>query len=376
MNHQPEMPTDAASANNAHGASLPRAAQLLESEQPDGHSAQAQAKDAQAKDAGQAVSSRPAAAPSVATATEMARCDEEKRRHEEKKRTRRTRLGDMAIRAIFVLFLLGLWQLLHFLLVVRSGAWSPALFRSPSEVGMWLWNGFGLSYLRGEYEPPPGEKMPMSFWEALRQSPYPTAVALSIGRLLEGYAIAVAIGFPLGLLVARFALMEKTVGWLAVSLQSLPSICWIPLAQLWLGRFGAAPILFVTVMGALFATIVSVADGINQVPPLMARAGRTLGATGKRLYFSILLPAALPNIVSGLKIGWSFAWRSLMAGELIVNSGGLGFLLQNDRDQGDMEGVLATIIVIIVIGLGVQELVFAPLQRRLNTMWGLTGTRS
>ena len=313
---------------------------------------------------------RPDAAPVVAVATEMARRDEEKRR------TRRARWGDGAIRTVFVLFLLGLWQLLHFLLVERSGAWSPALFRSPMEVARWMWDGFGLSYLRGEYVPPPGAEMPTSFWEAFRQSPYPPAIVASIGRLLEGYAIAVAIGFPLGLLVARFALAEKTIGWLAVSLQSLPSICWIPLAQLWLGRYGAWPILFVTVMGALFATVVSVADGIRQVPPLMARAGRTLGATGKRLYFAVLLPAALPNIVSGLKIGWSFAWRSLMAGELIVNSGGLGFLLQNDRDQGDMEGVLATIIVIIVIGLGVQELVFSPLQRRLNTLWGLTGVRS
>jgi NitT/TauT family transport system permease protein len=108
----------------------------------------------------------------------------------------------------------------------------------------------------------------------------------------------------------------------------------------------------------------------------MARAGRTLGATGPRLYFSVLLPAALPGIVTGLKIGWSFAWRSLMAAELIVPGGGLGFLLQRDREMGDPEGVLATIVVIIVIGLAVQALVFAPFERRLQALWGLTGTRA
>jgi NitT/TauT family transport system permease protein len=237
-------------------------------------------------------------------------------------------------------------------------------------------DGFALSYFTGGYTPPPGEEMPQSFLEALKLAAYPAAIWSSIWRLLQGYFIAVVVGFPLGLLVARFALAEKTIGWLSISLQSLPSICWVPLALLWFGRLNEAPILFVTVFGALFATVVAVADGIRNVPPLLARAGRTLGADGPRLYFSVLLPAALPNIVTGLKIGWSFAWRSLMAAELIVNSGGLGFLLERDRDNGDMEGVLATIIVIIVIGLAVQELVFAPLQKRLSTLWGLTGVRS
>jgi NitT/TauT family transport system permease protein len=184
----------------------------------------------------------------------------------------------------------------------------------------------------------------------------------------------VAIGFPVGLLVARWSLAEKTIGWLSISLQSLPSICWIPLALLWFGRLGDAPILFVTVMGALFATIVAVADGIHNVPPLFSRAGRTLGASGPRLYFAVLLPAALPTIVTGLKIGWSFAWRSLMAAELIVNSGGLGFLLQRDRDFGDADGVLATIIVIIVLGLSVQAIVFAPVERRLRMLWGFNSS--
>ena len=280
--------------------------------------------------------------------------------------------GDLLTRVLFVAFLLALWQGAHWYLVVKTESWSGALFRSPLEVGLWIWNGFGLSYFTGTYEPLPGDPMPTTFWEAFRGSSYPPAVLGSLKRLMIGYGIAVAVGFPLGLAVAHWRLMDKTVGWMAVSLQSLPSICWIPLAQLWMGRFGEWPILFVTIMGALFATIVSVSDGIRQVSPILERAGKTLGAKGPRLYFGVLLPAALPGIVTGLKIAWSFAWRSLMAAELIVNTISLGNLLDVDRGNGDMEGVISTIIVIIVIGLGTQSLVFAPIERRLRATWGLS----
>jgi NitT/TauT family transport system permease protein len=299
-------------------------------------------------------------------------------KRDEQAALRRARRADMAIRVAFVLFLLALWHSVHYVLVTRTQSWSGALFPSPRQVFDWVWDGFGLSYLPGDgvdYVRVPGREAPTSLMDAIRQKPYVNAIGSSLGRLLVGYAIAVSIGFPLGLLVARFSLAEKTIGWMATSLQSLPSICWIPLALLWLGRFGIWPILLVTVLGALFATIISVADGIRNVPPLLARAGRTLGANGVRLYFSVLLPAALPGIVSGLKIGWAFAWRSLMAAELIVNEGGLGYLLELDRDNGDAEGVVSTILVIIVIGLGVQSLVFTPIEKRLQALWGLSGVR-
>lgn len=296
----------------------------------------------------------------------------------DQRQSRRTALADFLLRVVFVALLLAIWQAAHYFLVtLPKDASRGALFPSPVQVGQWAWDGFALSYLTGSYQPPPGEEMPQSFLEALRQSEYPTAIFLSIGRLLQGYFIATLIGFPTGLLIARSALAEKTIGWVSVSLQSLPSICWIPLALLWFGRVSiTAPILFVTIMGSLFATVVTVADGIRNVSPILARAGRTLGATGPRLYFSVLLPAALPGIVSGLKVGWGFAWRSLMAAELIVNSGGLGFLLQRDREFGDADGVLATILVIIVIGLAVQDLIFKPIEKKLQALWGLTGVRA
>ena len=300
------------------------------------------------------------------------------------KKRREARRGvwrDLALRIAFMVLLLAIWQGIHWWTVERTGDKSRgALFPSPAQVGYSMADGVALTYFfhdeKGErlYQPPPGETMPTSYWGALKQSRYPAATGISIWRLLQGYFIATCIGFPLGLLIARSQLAEKTIGWLSVSIQSLPSICWVPLAVLWFSKYNdTAPILFVTIMGSLFATVVTVADGLKNVPPLFARAGRTLGASGPRLYFSVLLPAALPGIVSGLKVGWGFAWRSLMAAELIVNIGGLGFLLQRDREFGEAEGVLATILVIIVIGILVQDLLFKPVEKRLQNLWGLTG---
>lgn len=320
-----------------------------------------------------------------AVAETSSRHDQMRARAQSQERSagRRGKAFDFLLRVAFLALLLLTWQGIHFFTVTRTGDKSRgALFPSPSQVGRSLADGFGLSWLATDekgtrlYQPPPGEKMPATLLGAVKQARYPLSIWLSIWRLLQGYFIATVIGFPLGLLVARSSLMEKTVGWLAVSIQSLPSICWVPLAILWFSKMGdTAPILFVTIMGSLFATVVTVADGLRNVPPIFSQAGRTLGARGPRLYFSVLLPAALPGVVSGLKVGWGFAWRSLMAAELIVNIGGLGFLLQRDREFGETEGVLATILVIIVIGIVVQDLLFKPIEKRLQTLWGLTGSR-
>jgi NitT/TauT family transport system permease protein len=285
--------------------------------------------------------------------------------------------ADLVLRLAFLALLLALWKLAHWVVVEHTGWWSGALFPAPERVGRWLWDGFGLSYLTGGYRPPPGLPAPDSFLEALGQADYPLAVLSTVGRLAQGYALALALGLPLGLLIARSSLLEKTLGWVAVSLQGLPSICWIPLALLWFGRGGGAgPILFVTVMGALFATAITVADGVRNVPPILSQAGRTLGARGARLYLEVLLPAALPAVVSGLKVGWAFAWRSLMAGEIVVYAGGLGFLIHRDREFGDTPGVMASILVVLLLGSTIQSLVFGPIERRVRRLWGLSGTNA
>jgi len=255
----------------------------------------------------------------------------------------------MLVRCIFLVLIIVLWQIVYLSITRRADAALAALFPSPGEVWNSLVNGF-----RGTSE-----------------GNYPNAIAVSLWRLVRGYLIAIVIGFPAGLAVARWKLAKQTIGWLSLSLQAMPSIGWAPLAILWFGVTSDAPVLFVTVAGSLFATILAVSDGIGQVPTLLIRAGRTLGASGPRLYFSVLLPAALPLIVNGLKVGWSFAWRSLLAAELLVTAGGLGRILQEDKNAHAAAGLFATIIVIIAISLAVQTIVFSPLERHLRTMWGL-----
>jgi NitT/TauT family transport system permease protein len=254
----------------------------------------------------------------------------------------------LAIRIAFIGVLIVLWQFVFITISHRADPAVAVLFPSPWDVWRSLVNGFSSG-----------------------GSHYPNATAVSLWRLVRGYFIAIALGFPLGLAVARWKLARQTIGWLSLSLQAMPSIGWAPLAILWFGVTSDAPVLFVTVAGSLFATILAVSDGIAQVPPLLIRAGRTLGASGPRLYFSVLLPAALPLIVNGLKVGWSFAWRSLLAAELLVTAGGLGRILQQDKDAHAAAGLFATIIVIIAISLAVQTILFSPLEKHLRIMWGL-----
>ena len=164
--------------------------------------------------------------------------------------------------------------------------------------------------------------------------------------------------------------LEETLGGLLVSLQSLPSICWIPLAVLWFGLTEKA-ILFVVLMGSLLSVTIAMEDGRKQMPKIYGMAARNLGARGFRLFWSVLLPASLPFIVNGMKQGWAFAWRSLIQAEMIFLSLGLGQLLMMGRDLNDMSQVIAVMILIIILGYLVDGIVFRTIERRLQEKWGL-----
>lgn len=198
----------------------------------------------------------------------------------------------------------------------------------------------------------------------------PLAALASMARMLVGYAIALSLGLLIGLATSRSDLLKDTIGSTAVGLQSLPSICWLPLAILWFGLSEKA-VVFVVVMGATFCVATSVDDGIRNAPPLLVKAGRTLGASGFALQWRVVLPAALPSVVTGMKVGWSFAWRSLMAGELIYSERGLGRVLMVGRDLGDMAQVVSAILVILALGLAVNQFLFAPVERAVSRRWGL-----
>jgi NitT/TauT family transport system permease protein len=195
------------------------------------------------------------------------------------------------------------------------------------------------------------------------------AVATSLYRLFLGYALSAAAGITLGVLLARQGWLRVAVGPLVVGLQALPSICWLPLALLWFGLSERA-ILFVVVMGSQLSITIATEGAVRAVPPLYIRAARTMGSRRLRLYTRVILPAALPGIVTGLKLGWTFAWRSLMAGELLFVAGGLGQMLTLGRELGDMARVMAVMVVIVVLGLGFERLLFGAVERRLRERWG------
>ena len=154
---------------------------------------------------------------------------------------------------------------------------------------------------------------PLSVWEYLKgaagDGTLVQASLVTMRRLLAGYIIGIAAGLPLGLLTARYKFCEDTLGVLALGLQTLPSVCWVPLALLWFGQTETA-MLFVVIMGTLWSVIIATDNGVRNVPPIFARAARTMGSKGLHTWFNVILPASLPFIVSGMKQGWAFAWRS------------------------------------------------------------------
>ena len=243
-------------------------------------------------------------------------------------------------RIVFYAVLLILWQV-----IAITGIWPDYLFPGPIAVLNALVNGF----INGQFL---------------------QASLLSLERLGIGYVISLVIGMTLGLLIGRSRLLEQTLGSLILGLQALPSVCWLPLAILWLGLTDQA-IIFVVVMGALFSITLGVDAGVKNTPPIYLKAARNLGARGIALSAQVILPAAMPAILNGLKQGWTFAWRSLMAGELLFFSLSLGNLLQTGRDLNDASQIMAVMLVIIAIGVAIDSLIFAPIERRVRERWGL-----
>ncbi|GAA2488550.1 ABC transporter permease [Streptomyces thermolineatus] len=219
---------------------------------------------------------------------------------------------------------------------------------------------------------------PLDVWNALAEEWYRGTILgtvwNSVSRGALGFAASLAIGTPLGLLVARVGFVRAAIGPVLSGLQSLPSVAWVPAAIIWFGLTDAT-IYAVVLLGAVPSIANGLVGGVDRVPPLHLRAGRTLGATGLRGVRHVLLPAALPGYLSGLKQGWAFSWRSLMAAELIAVSPdlgtGLGQLLENARVLQDMSLVLGAISLILVVGIGIELLVFAPLERRVLRGRGL-----
>lgn len=210
------------------------------------------------------------------------------------------------------------------------------------------------------------------FWS----SPLMQAVAVSATRLLVGFGIAIVVGGALGLLTWRVPFFDALLGPLFLGLQTLPSVCWAPLAILTLG-INEKGVLAVLVAGSVFAIAIALRDGLRTLPPIYITAGRMLGARRYTLYRYILLPASLPALAGMLRQGFSFAWRSLMGAELImlVQRRGLGFQLNVGRDFSDVAQVIAVMIVMVALGMAADKWLFAPIERRVRTRFGLVASR-
>ncbi|MGW3117168.1 ABC transporter permease [Streptomyces sp. NPDC001107] len=196
----------------------------------------------------------------------------------------------------------------------------------------------------------------------------------SVSRGLLGFFFALLIGTPLGLLVARVKFVRAAIGPILSGLQSLPSVAWVPPAVIWLG-LNNSMMYAVILLGAVPSIANGLVSGVDQVPPLFLRAGRTMGATGLKGIWHVTLPAALPGYVAGMKQGWAFSWRSLMAAEIIAQfpdlGVGLGQLLENGRTAGDMAMVFEAILLILFVGIAIDLLIFSPLERWVLRSRGL-----
>jgi NitT/TauT family transport system permease protein len=225
---------------------------------------------------------------------------------------------------IFYVFLVAIWQIIFSLKI-----WPEYIFPSPVDVLRKLVNGFS-------------------------NKTFYVAIMVSMRRIFLGYGISLVAGILLGIMLGSVKFLDGVVGPPLFGLRTLPRM-----------------IIFVVVMGATFSITLATDDGVKNISPIYLKAASTMGATGLRRYSHVILPAALPSIVTGMKLGWSFAWRSLMAGEMLFVSLGLGHLLMMGRELNDLSQVMAVMGLILAIGIMVDRLLFGNLEKRVRERWGL-----
>jgi NitT/TauT family transport system permease protein len=237
-----------------------------------------------------------------------------------------------------------------------------------------IWQLVVLSGWKPTYILPGPATVFASLWNQLQQPTLADAIGTTMGRALTGFALAAVIGSTAGVLIARNSLLRTAFGPLITGLQTMPAIAWFPFAIIFFGLDTSA-ILFVMVIGAAPSVAIGVTAGVDHISPVLLRAAATLRLQSFSLLLYVILPAALPMFVTGLRQGWAFAWRSLMAGELVVlvtNTSSIGVLLDNAQNLSDMPSAIAIMIVILAIGI-VADALFGALDRLVRRRWGLLG---
>lgn len=247
--------------------------------------------------------------------------------------------NDIVYNALFYLILILIWQLVFMIGTQWLKWWKPYAFPNPKGVAEVL--------------------VRLCLNATLLH-----AIGKSVLRALMGFFISAVLGVAAGVVLYRIKRVRKYIGPLIMGMQTLPTVCWVPFAILWFGLTEKA-IIFVVVMGSTCGVAVSVEKGIENINPLYMKAARTMGARGMTLFREVIVPASLPEVITGLRHGWSFAWRALMSGEVMASTVGLGHTLVLGRDLADINQVMLVMIVIILIGIAVDKCIFMQIEKQL-----------
>jgi NitT/TauT family transport system permease protein len=248
---------------------------------------------------------------------------------------------DVANVALFLAVFVGLWQL-----VTVLELWPKTLLPSPTQVAI-------------------------SIGELIANNSLAIGIGTTLWRLAAGFAISTAVGGVVGLAMVKFQGFGKTMGSFAVGLLTFPSIAWVPFSILLIG-FNDFGILFVVIMASVFSVMISTYSAVRNVPPIYIRASKNMGAHGFALFRHVMIPAATPSLIIGIRQAWSFAWHALIGAEMLITTlYGLGHVLAIGREFNDMSQIIAVMITIFVIGLLFDKLIFLRLEEKVRSRWGL-----
>lgn len=246
---------------------------------------------------------------------------------------------------IFYVAILALWQIIYVLGTQVFG----------------IWKSYSFPNIQGILE---------RFVELVSDGSIQKAIISSLGRGILGYLAACVIGCLIGMLLIKSTALRDYLKPLLMGIQTLPSICWVPFAILWFG-LGDDAIIFVVIMGSTFSIALSVESSIRNINPLYLSVAGIMGAKGIKRITKVIIPAALPSLISGFRQGWSFAWRALMSGEVISASVGLGYTLMLGRNLADINQVMLVMIVIIIIGIILDKMCFSLAENKVLEKRGL-----
>jgi NitT/TauT family transport system permease protein len=258
-----------------------------------------------------------------------------------KKRKVRLDIEDLANVTLFIAVFLGIWQLVFIL-----GIWPEVSLPSPATVAG-------------------------SFVDLVENLTLIVSIAVTMYRLVIGFALSIIIGVSVGLAMVKFPGFGKTMSSFAVGLQSFPSVAWVPFAILLIG-LNDAGILFVVIMSSVFSVMMSTYGGIRNISPIYIRAAKNMGAKGFSLFRYVMIPAATPSLIVGIKQAWSFAWHALIGAEILIAAAvGLGHVLLVGREFQLMDQIIASMITIFAIGLIFDRVLFSKLEDSVRERWGL-----